>query len=46
MTEHTEPFQWVSARAKCRLDLVFSALFDVVQRDISEAEDVLADRKP
>ena len=44
MIEHREPPHWVSARAKCNLDLAFAALFEIIERDISEAQNVLGER--
>ena len=34
--DHTSPPNWVAARAKCNLDLTFDALFQIIQRDVSE----------
>ena len=39
------PPNWVAERAKCNLDLTFEALFQIVQRDVEEANKLSAKRR-
>ena len=36
MLDHEQPPNWVAERAKCRLDVIFEALIQVVERDVAE----------
>ena len=42
MINHTPPPNWVAERAKCRVDLIFEALSQVVRRDVEEANKLSA----
>ena len=36
MIGHEQPPNWVAERAKCRVDLIFEALRQVIERDVAE----------
>ena len=43
--EHTPPPNWVVERAKCRIELTFEALVQIVERDVSEMNDLPMSRR-
>lgn len=42
--DHTPPPNWVAERAKCRIDLTFDALSQIVERDVTEMNTLSARR--
>ena len=45
MINHEQPPNWVAERAKCRIDVIFEALSQVVERDVAEFNKLPRDQR-
>ena len=45
MLDHQQPPNWVAARAACKVDLLFEALCQVVNRDVAEVNKLSSDMR-
>ena len=45
MLDHEQPPNWVAERAKCRIDVIFEALSQVVERDVTEFNKLLSEQR-
>ena len=46
MMKHTPPPEWVTGRANCRADLKFEALWQIVERDVAEFNNLPEEKRP